>query len=118
MNKFLASVSYALQGIVYTVVHERNIKIQLAMFFLVLIMGSVMGISRCQWLSILSISALVLSLELVNTASERLIDKIAPYHDKELGIVKDILAGAVLVASLFALGIAMIIFWPPLVKIF
>lgn len=118
MNKFLLSVGYALQGIVVTLRTERNINIQLSIFTAVLLAGWWFSISHFEWLLMLGISALVLSLELVNTAVERLVDKLSPGYDEDFGRVKDIMAGAVLVASLFAAVIGLLIFGLRLLEAF
>ena len=65
-----------------------------------------------EWLIILATSALVFSLELVNTSIELLSDRITKEHDAEIGRVKDISAGAVLVAAVFALIAGVLIFVP------
>lgn len=63
------------------------------------------------WGACLCASALLVALELVNTAIERLVDMIEPRPNPAAGSVKDIAAAAVIVASLgtAALGIAMIL---------
>jgi len=118
MHKFLASVHYALQGIVVTLVIERNIKIQLSILGVVVLAGIGLSIGLVEWLAILSISALVLSLELTNTAVERLVDKLSPSYDADFGQVKDIMAGAVLMTSFFAMVIGLLIFVPRLLDEF
>ncbi len=59
----------------------------------------------------------VLSLEMINTALERLIDKLHPEKADPIGNVKDILSGAVLVASIFAAGVGIVILLPPLLRL-
>ncbi len=73
-----------------------------------------LGVTAAQG-AILALSlGLVLALELVNTAGEMLVDILSPDHDLRYGLVKDILAGGVLVASLAAGVVGAIIFWPRL----
>lgn len=50
-------------------------------------------------------AALVLALELVNSALEYLLDRLHPAHCREIGAAKDAAAAAVLVASLAALAV-------------
>lgn len=57
--------------------------------------------------------ALVLVAELVNTAVEAVVDLVAPAPDPRAGIAKDVAAGAVLVAAIGALGVALAVFGPP-----
>ena len=71
-------------------------------------------ISKVEFLVILAISAVNFSLELSNTAIERLADKVSPQYDKQIAVVKDVMAGAVLVSSIFAIVIGFVIFFGPL----
>ena len=57
---------------------------------------------------------LVLALELVNTAGEQLVDLLHPEHDPRWGRIKDLLAGASLVAALAAAVVGVLVFGPRL----
>jgi diacylglycerol kinase len=117
MNKFLSSVRCAGKGIRYAVTTERNIRVQLLVFVLVMFAAGMFGITKNDIVLLLLVSALLFSLELTNTAIERLADKISPQYDEQIGVVKDIMAGAVLIAAVFAIIIGFIIFYEPLLKI-
>lgn len=118
MHKFFISVRCAYQGIRYALSTEKNIRIHLLVFTLVLIAAYVFEISRIEFLLILAISAVNFSLELTNTAIERLADKVSPQYDEQIAVVKDVMAGAVLVSSIFAIIIGCIIFFEPLLQLF
>lgn len=118
MNKFILSVRCAYQGIRYALATERNIRIHLLIFILVLIAALILEISKVEFLLILLISALNFSLELANTAIERLADKVSPEYNEQIGVVKDVMAGAVLASSIVAIIIGLCIFLEPLLKIF
>lgn len=92
-------------------------RVHLLVFVLVLVAGFVLHISKTEFLLILLVSALMLSLELTNTAIERLADKVSPGFDEKIGVVKDVMAGAVLVSSVFAMIIGIVIFLEPLLKL-
>ena len=117
MNKFLASVACASKGIRHALATERNMRVHLFVFLLAVIAALVLEVSKIEFLLILGISALTFSLELTNTAIERLADKVSPVFNREIGLVKDVMAGAVLVASVFAVIIGFIIFIEPLMKL-
>ena len=106
------SVIHAAEGILSVAKGERNFKIQLTIGSLVVLMGIAVKLSRDEWLIIIMIIALVLILELINSALERLLDIIRPRLHQQVKIVKDILAAAVLLASLLAVIEGIIIFWP------
>lgn len=117
MKKFLASVRCAYSGIIYALATERNIRIHLFVFILALIAAVILGIPKIEFLLILGISAVTLPLELINTAIERLADKISPEYDEQIGVVKDVMAGAVMVSSFFALIIGLVVFYEPLLQL-
>jgi len=118
MNKFLISVRCASNGIRYALTTERNIRVHLLVFILVLIASFILEISKIEFLLILGVSAVNFSLELTNTAIERLADKVSPEYNKQIGVVKDVMAGAVLISSIFAIIVGLIIFYEPLLKLF
>ena len=118
MCKFLESVRCASNGIRYALANEKNIRVHLIFFILVVIASIILGISKIEFLLILCISAVLFSLELINTAIERLADKVSPEYSEQIGLVKDLMAGAVLASSIFAAIIGLIIFFEPVLKFF
>jgi len=111
-RKFLASFSNAFSGILLLFRSQANARIELGVTLAVIISGFVFSISITEWLVILLCIALVLSLEGINTAIEIFADKLHPGFDSEIGKVKDVAAGAVLIASLLAAIIGIVIFAP------
>jgi diacylglycerol kinase len=71
-------------------------------------------ISELEWLAIILVSGLVLTAEVLNTALEELCDMLRDTHDPHVGKIKDLAAGAVLLASATALIVGLIIFLPKL----
>ena len=114
MRNFFQSTGFAAKGLRYAWKTERNFRLQLAGFVLVLVAAVLLRISKIELLIILLVSAVILALELINTAIERLADRVAPEHDAHIGIVKDLMAGAVLLASCFAIIMGLLIFFAPL----
>lgn len=58
--------------------------------------------------------ALVIALEMLNTAIELLLDIVQPDFHPTVKRVKDVTAGAVLIASIGALALGLLLFWEPL----
>ncbi len=106
-----------MKGICNIIGHQHNFRIQLAATLLVIIAGYFFSISPTEWLIIILTVALVLSLEAVNTAIEYMVDHISKEHSPEAGRIKDIAAGAVLIASIFSVIIALIIFLPKILSL-
>ncbi|MBN9653720.1 diacylglycerol kinase family protein [Halobacillus sp. GSS1] len=105
---------FAWNGIKEVCSSERNFRIHLLAAILVITAAFMFGLSKGEWVTILLIICMVLSLEMVNTAMERLLDFYHPEQNPIIGSIKDITAGAVLVASIGAVIIGMIIFLPKL----
>lgn len=110
------SFYHAFAGIFATVRDERNIKIHLTVMILVIIFGVLTKISYTEWLICLLLFALVISLELVNTAIEAVVDLASPDIHPLAKKAKDCAAGAVLVSAIFAAVIGLIIFIPKLLE--
>ncbi len=111
---FFASFRFAFNGL-KVVWLERNFKFHLVSTFIAILMGFVFKISHSEWMIILFCIALVLSLEILNTAIEYLVDLVSPEFNEKAGRVKDIAAAAVLTASIVVLIIALIVFIPYMV---
>lgn len=79
---------------------------------MVVILGFVLSLNKTDWLWILLAIALVIISEMANTAIEKICDKISPERDADIKVIKDISAGFVLVAAIFALLVGAIIFTP------
>lgn len=86
-------------------------------FLLVIAAGFFFRISAIDWLVILLASGLVFSMEVLNTAAEYFLDKYNPDYSEHIGKVKDMTAGAVLVAAIFAAVAGLIIFIPEIIAL-
>lgn len=101
----------ALFGVLRTVKNERNMRIHLCFAFYVISASFVCNISSGQWRSVLLCIALVLSLECINTALERLCNAVHPDKSPEIRAAKDAAAGAVLIAALVSAVVGCKIFF-------
>jgi len=116
MKKFIYSVQFAWQGILKFFTNDRNGKIQTVIAITAITLGFILSISSFQWLLVLFCIGLVISLEMINTAIEKFCDMVTTDFHPGIKIIKDVAAGAVLVASIFSLLIGLIIFIPALVN--
>ena len=115
-KKLFKSFTYAFKGIGYVVKHERNFRIHLSCIiymFSILTLTDWFKLTRTDYAVLLVVSALVLSLEIVNTAVENSVNLASKEFTEYGRIAKDAAAGAVLIAAIFAVltGIA-ILFQP------
>lgn len=98
--QFLKRFSFAINGITKAFKRESSLRIQLACAILLFIACIFLQPSPIWCAVFVAMSVLVISLEMVNSAVEALLDKAYPHYDVTVGFVKDCLAGAVLVASI------------------
>lgn len=115
-KKLFKSFTYAFKGIGYVIKHERNFRIHLSCIiymFSILTLTDWFKLTRTDYAVLLVVSALVLSLEIVNTAVENSVNLASKEFTEYGRIAKDAAAGAVLIAAIFAVltGIA-ILFQP------
>ncbi|WP_029320151.1 diacylglycerol kinase family protein [Butyrivibrio sp. AE3004] len=116
--KLYKSFGYAFEGIFNTILHERNMQIHCAVTVLVVIFGIILKISLLEWFFCIILFALVMSLELVNTSIEAVVDLVTEERKPLAKKAKDAAAGAVLISAIFAAVMGGIIFFPKLWNLF
>lgn len=115
-HNFIESLGYALEGLNFAFKNERNIRFQMAATFLVGIAGFVLQLNAMEWVVIILACTLVLVTEMTNTIAEWLVDLVTEYHYHPVAKkIKDVAAGAVLLASLFSIIVGIIVFLPKIV---
>ena len=117
-NPFYKSLGYAIEGIKTCIIKERNIKIHIFVMICVIVCGVFFQISYLQWIICMFLFALVISLELMNTAIEAIVDLCSPQYHSLAKVAKDAAAGAVLVSAIFSAIIGLMIFIPYLLDFF
>ncbi len=116
-NLFL-SFKYAWAGVSYAFVTQRNFRIHAAISALAVSLGIFLNISAVEMAVIVITCAIVLVLELLNTAIESVVDLTVKQTYHELAkIAKDCAAGAVLISAIAAVLVAGFILLPPLLKL-
>ena len=108
----LKSLKFALLGAFKLITTEHSIMVQFSLGILVTISGFYFEISKMEWLFQTLAVGLVLSIEGLNTAVEKIADFIHPEFHTRIGFIKDIAAGAVFFAAITALLIGAIIYVP------
>lgn len=110
--KFLKSAHHALRGIMSVLRTESNFRWQFLALLIVVMAGVFFEVTVPEWVALFLTMALVLSLEIINTAIEKILDMVKPRLDDRVALIKDIMAGAVLIVSLAALLVGLFIFLP------
>ena len=107
----------AFRGIFTVIKTEAQATIHLIASIFAISVAFLLQIEDIEWLFILLAISLVWITEILNTSLERLLDHLHPEHHPNVGAIKDIAAGAVLIAALFALLTGIYIFGPPLFQL-
>lgn len=111
-RNFLASLNYAFTGIRAAAARERNFRIQIIMGILAIICCIIFRVDALLFILVAFAIFFVLAMELVNTAIEAVVDLATGGKPHPLAkIAKDAAAGAVLLASAFAMVVALAVAW-------
>jgi diacylglycerol kinase (ATP) len=102
----------ALKGAYKVLSTEHSVMVQFSLFILLSILGYITNISKTEWMFHIMAWGMVLSVEALNTAVEKLCDFVHEHHHHKIGFIKDISAGAVAFTALAALAVELIIFIP------
>lgn len=104
------SFKYAFSGFCYCMFNERNMRIHMIASMFVITFSPFYNFTKEQYGILLSICALVIVMEMINTAVEGICNYISPGYSEMARIVKDIVAGAVFLTSAVAVVIGAIFF--------
>ncbi len=112
IKRLCKSFSYAFRGLFKTLREEQNLQIQSLVAFVVLASGWYLKIEKGEWLILILVIGLVILMELINSAVERVTDILKPRLDNYVKEIKDIMAAVVMFASIMAVIVGLIIFMP------
>lgn len=117
-NKKLSdSFRNAFNGLKEAFAHERNMRVHMVAVLLCIILGIIFRLDVVRWSLLFIAIGLVIVAELVNTAIENLVDMITSEYTRKARVVKDIAAGAVLVAAVVAVILGALVFIQPLLRL-
>ncbi len=116
VHSLIKSFGYAISGIVIFFRTERNGMLHLLAATAVVAAGLMVHLTGFEWIAILLCIALVISLEMLNTALEKLCDEFCPHYNPAIKLIKDISAGAVLCAAVISVIVGLIIFIPAIIR--
>ncbi len=114
MNKLkeaFRSFYLAGRGIAFCLRHERHLRIHLIATVYVMFFSSFYDFDRTDYAVLILTCAAVISMEIVNTSVEVVIDKVSPQYNVYAMIGKDIAAGAVLFTTIGAIAVGISMFW-------
>ncbi len=117
INAVLFSLKNAYRGLLFCFYTQRNMVIHAVLGIIVLAVAFALKLPALEMIIIMLTIAFVLAAETFNTALEKAIDLFSTERNELAHVAKDIAAGAVLLASVFAVLVGIIILGPPLLKL-
>lgn len=120
MRKMKRSLGFAIAGLIHAFERERNLRLFLYGYIVVIACSVYVRLLTWEWLAIITTGFLFFAIELLNTSLERLTDVIDENRNIEGGrayhaglkAAKDVSAGASLVALLMNIIVICMVFWP------
>lgn len=110
-DNFFEAWGNATNGIIYSATTQRNIRIQLVLAVIVMVLSLFYGLNTAEFLCLLFAVFMVIFAELINTAIETVVDLFVDVYHPKAKISKDVAAGAVVLATCNALVVGYFIFF-------
>ncbi|MEE8808599.1 MAG: diacylglycerol kinase family protein [Lactimicrobium sp.] len=104
ISKFKAAFAGVADGL-----GHRSVRIQYELALCAFIAGWIMKLSAEEWVAVIICIGMVITAEMLNTCIEKICDMYSTEIDERIKVIKDVAAGAVLIASLAAFVTAMVI---------
>ena len=117
ISRRIRSFGYAFRGIFFAFKTQHNIWIHSLAVVLVAAAGFIVKLNLLEWGLVVLAMGLVLVSEMINTAVEWLVDWVSPDYSEKAGLIKDVAAGAVLIAAIISVIIGVIIFLPKMAEL-
>lgn len=114
VKRLIQSFKYAGRGLYQTWCDEMNFRIEVIVTVIVLVLGWLLDFDIIKMVILVVTCGFVLALEVVNTMIERISDLLKPRLDHYVRQIKDLSSGAVLIAAVTAIGVALFLLAPPL----
>lgn len=112
LQQRLKSFKFAIDGIVAFLRSEPHARIHAVATVIAITAACWFGLTGSQWIALLLVIGLVWITEMLNTVIEKIMDHLSPDYHPRVKWIKDVAAGAVLIAALIALITGCIIFIP------
>ena len=110
-DNFLEACNNAVNGIIYAATTQRNVRIELVLAVIVMMLSLFYGLNTTEFLCLVFAIFFVIFAEMVNTAIETVVDLFVDVYHPKAKIAKDVAAGAVVLAACNALVVGYFIFF-------
>ncbi len=113
-RNLLESFRIAFSGLWYALRTQRNTRIHLSIASAAIALGLWLGLSPDQWALLTLTISFVLVSEMLNTTMETFVDLVSPDYHPLAKIVKDVVAGTVLLTAITSVIVGLLVLGPPL----
>lgn len=110
-GNFLDALQNALDGIIYAITTQSNIKKQLVIAVIVMLVSLFFNLNKAEFLCLMFTVVLIIIAEMFNTAIETVVDLYTDLYHPKAKIAKDVGAGAVVLAAINAVIVAYFLFF-------
>lgn len=110
-DNFIEACNNAVNGIIYAATTQRNIRIQLMLAVIIMMLSLFYGLNTTEFLCLVFAVFMVIFAEMINTAIETVVDLFVDVYHPKAKIAKDVAAGAVVLAACNALVVGYFIFF-------
>ncbi|QQS38770.1 diacylglycerol kinase family protein [Candidatus Woesebacteria bacterium] len=111
------SFRYAFSGIKTAYISEPNLRIHTVMGTLAVLFGIVLKLSQTEWLLLVFTIFYVITLELMNTVLEAIVDLVSPEVKNAAKTAKDVSAAMVLIAAFMSIIVGVTLFLPKIIAL-
>ena len=118
IKKLINSFTYPIKGLKYAYRNEQNLAVDVGVSIIVLIASFIFKLSLVEWVVVVFTIGAVLSLELINTAIEAVVDLVTEEYHPLAKVAKDTAAAAIFVIAVVAAIVGVIIFLPKIISLF
>jgi len=118
LRRWIKSTNHAIEGILHAAKTQRHMRYHFYTAILILIVSFSIGISWAEVVILITLSIIVLSVEMLNSALETITDILFREYDEKAKRIKDMAAGAVLITAIGAAVIGFVILFEPVKNFF
>lgn len=118
VKKLVKSFTYAYEGVRLSVALDQNVRFHLVIGTFVFVVSLLLKVPKSELMFVVFAIFFVVITEMINTAIEEMTNLIKREHSEEARIAKDVAAGAVLLAAIFASIVGFVVLVPRLVALF
>ena len=116
-KRFLASIKYSVEGLIYAYRYEQSLWIHGIFTILAVALGIIFQIKLSEWAIVFIALGAILVMELINTAIEAVVDLVTLEIHPLAKIAKDCGSAASFIMSFVALAICLFVYGPYFMKI-